>query len=168
MSCVLARPGIDVQIYIYIISLFNVQVVIFSVAVKHLTIERNTSQSASQFESVTEKGRRVYLQYICLHIQFKGQRIEIGINKMIFLQNAKTQRDIFSQIKFRQVEIKIRKCNIKKQSEQIKELLFFRFSFSAKWNQCNPPSFYHHVRIRSLCLGAQSQCTELTYLFVVN
>lgn len=42
----------------------------FSFAVKHLKIEKNTSQNASQFEPVTEKGKGPSTCSVCLHICF--------------------------------------------------------------------------------------------------
>lgn len=50
--------------YMYI---YRYLVVFFSFAVKHLKIEKNTSQNASQFEPVTEKGKGPSICSVCLH-----------------------------------------------------------------------------------------------------
>lgn len=46
----------------------------------------------------------------------------------------------------------------------MKQLLAFILPLSAKWKQCHPPSFYHHLGTLSLCLSAQSHCTTIKQL----
>lgn len=134
-------------------------------AVKHLKIEKNTSQNASHFESVGEKGKDDIFIYLVAHFFSKNPKSWNCNELIIFLQNLNIQRDIFSQTLFQYVKIQVFLCK-SFECIELKGSLLFVFStfFSAKWNQCNPPSFYHRLRVWSLCLSAQSQCTELTHL----
>ena len=127
-------------------------------AVKHLKIEKNTSQNASNFEFVGEKGEDAIfmcLLHVCIcAFLFKCQRIDIVMNyiscrtwtyRWTYSDQCCSSKlkQVFSCKMFECIELKI-------------SLLFFSPLFSAKWIQCNPPSFYHHLRIWSLCLSAQS------------
>lgn len=62
-------PGVLFQSFRFLQGCLKRQCFCFSIAVKHLRIEKTASQNASQFELVTEKGKgNVHLQYLFAHL----------------------------------------------------------------------------------------------------